>query len=781
MKKQAILALLLLIFIGNNTFGQCPEITNSTIDGGTSLITACPGDTITLNTTGNNLPVNGTIDWYQSPFADFNPYNQEGTFLGSSVLPGSNGVNCPDVCPNLLAVFINACNGRGVEWDNEYLIFSAGKGFKVNDLEVDLPNNVNTPDNTGNNDINLGISPCGLQIPQQKLIDSLRQGACNPSNIIPANPGSSIPAGALVFLFTGNDVTVTYNLGDLCAEGKVIYVLQSSCERTAGAFVNSASCSGNNQNRTTKIQLKDCNCADSIVYSRCGLVDLDGEYAFDNGEAVQTVDNGGVTVGDNPCNGPNFGELPIPELPLELKFVASDSLCNGGIRFIKAILNSRPIGQCQPIFSQTLTFNVVCPEVSYEPSAPQICNGGTTNISLFSSTPNASFSWTVKDQNNVTGAIAGSGSTIAQTLSLIEGGSGSVNYEVTATANGCVGKPTTILVNVLNGIALDLFISGDTTFCDGGSSVLTASEGFASYLWSNQATTRAITVNSSGQYSVTGTIQGGCSATTSIFIREFDPIILDLTTRDISCSGDNNGLIVAGIKSGGTAPFTYSINGGEFGESNTFTELSVGEYTITAKDINGCTGFATISIDSKNSIVVDLGPDQTIQLGDKALISGVVQNAEGDITYTWTPTNNLSCTNCVNPEAMPTQTTTYILSVEDENGCVGSDTIVITVENPKTIQTLFIPNSFSPNGDNENDVFIVRGEGIKIVKKMAIFNRWGENVYTAENIQANDKNSGWNGIYKGKNAPVESYAYTCLVEFLDGTQKEVKGMVHIIR
>lgn len=62
-----------------------------------------------------------------------------------------------------------------VEWGNEYIIFSAGKGFKVDDLEVDLPNNINVPNSTTNNDINMGIAPCGLQIPQSKLIDSLRK------------------------------------------------------------------------------------------------------------------------------------------------------------------------------------------------------------------------------------------------------------------------------------------------------------------------------------------------------------------------------------------------------------------------------------------------------------------------------------------------------------------------------------------------------------------------------------------------------------------------------
>lgn len=781
MRRNIIIALFSVFFISNQANAQCPEITNSTINGGIGQITACPGDTITINTTGNNLPVGGTIDWYQSPFSDFNPYNSEGTFLGSSVLPGGNGANCPEVCPDLLAIFINACNGSGVEWDNEYIIFSAGKGFKVDDLEVDLPNNINNPNSTTNNDINMGIAPCGLQIPQSKLIDSLRKGSCNPSNIIPANPGSTIPAGALVFLFTGNDVTVTYDLGDLCSTGKVIYVLQSNCNRTAGAFVNAESCSGNNQERTTKIQLKNCNCTDSMVYSRCGLLNLDGEYAFDNGQSVQTVDNGGVTIGVNPCNGPNFDQLPIPLLPLELKFVAADSLCNGGTRFIKAIVNPAPSGTCPPTFSQTLEFKVVCPDVSFAPIEPQICTGGTTNIQLNSSVPNATFTWTVAEQNNVSGAINGSGNTIAQTLNLVEAGNGTVKYDVTATANGCIGKPVSIIVTVVNGENLDITISGYTLFCDGGKTILTASEGFGTYVWSNGATTSSIEVDATGTYTVTGTVIGGCSAITSISVVEAAPIVLDVTKRDIACDGDANGFISVSVISGGSAPFLYSLNGGQFGTVNTFENLSFGKYTINVKDQNNCTAFFALPIQPKSPLTLTLGADQTIEIGQEAQINGVVNGAQGNVQATWTPNNNLSCTNCVNPIADPSQTTTYILEIEDENGCKASDTITINVEDPQLPQDIFIPNTFTPNGDLKNDIFVVRGNGIKTISKLAIYNRYGENVFEASNILANDNTTGWNGYYKGKLAPVESYAYICNVEFIDGTKKELKGMVHIIR
>ena len=97
----------------------------------------------------------------------------------------------------------------------------------------------------------------------------------------PANPGSTIPAGALVFLFTGNDVTVTYDLGDLCASGKVIYVLQSDCNRTAGAFLLTRStatggCASGSSTAISNSTLTGAATATQYSISGCDTTSLSG-------------------------------------------------------------------------------------------------------------------------------------------------------------------------------------------------------------------------------------------------------------------------------------------------------------------------------------------------------------------------------------------------------------------------------------------------------------------------------------------------------------------------
>jgi gliding motility-associated-like protein len=96
---------------------------------------------------------------------------------------------------------------------------------------------------------------------------------------------------------------------------------------------------------------------------------------------------------------------------------------------------------------------------------------------------------------------------------------------------------------------------------------------------------------------------------------------------------------------------------------------------------------------------------------------------------------------------------------------------------------LFVPNTFSPNGDGKNDVLYPRGKGIFNIKSFQIFNRWGEIVYQRFNFQANDNNtgSGWDGRFKGINAGQDVYIYLVEVVCENGAILAFKGDVTLIR
>ena len=86
-----------------------------------------------------------------------------------------------------------------------------------------------------------------------------------------------------------------------------------------------------------------------------------------------------------------------------------------------------------------------------------------------------------------------------------------------------------------------------------------------------------------------------------------------------------------------------------------------------------------------------------------------------------------------------------------------------------------VPSAFSPNGDGENDMLFVRGEGIKTLE-FVIYTRWGEKVF-----ETTSKDNGWNGIYKGKPMDPAVYVYSLKVTFDDNTELQHTGDVTLVR
>ncbi|MCU0386545.1 MAG: gliding motility-associated C-terminal domain-containing protein [Flavihumibacter sp.] len=147
--------------------------------------------------------------------------------------------------------------------------------------------------------------------------------------------------------------------------------------------------------------------------------------------------------------------------------------------------------------------------------------------------------------------------------------------------------------------------------------------------------------------------------------------------------------------------------------------------------------------------------------------------------YTWSPGDALSCTNCPTPVANPKFTTNYRVSVVDANGCRATSNIVVRVicEN----RNYFIPNTFSPNNDGQNDVFYPRGRSLDRIQSMRIFNRWGEMVFERKNFAPNAASEGWNGMIRGQQAASDAYVYIIEVICENGQVVALKGNVTLIR
>jgi gliding motility-associated-like protein len=108
---------------------------------------------------------------------------------------------------------------------------------------------------------------------------------------------------------------------------------------------------------------------------------------------------------------------------------------------------------------------------------------------------------------------------------------------------------------------------------------------------------------------------------------------------------------------------------------------------------------------------------------------------------------------------------------------LGNVTINVLCEG----QNLFVPNTFSPNGDGMNDVFFPRGTGLFNIKSMRVFNRWGQVVFENTNFQPNNAVYGWDGRYEGKQQNPDVYVYVLEVICNNGTTLFAKGNVTLLR
>lgn len=170
-------------------------------------------------------------------------------------------------------------------------------------------------------------------------------------------------------------------------------------------------------------------------------------------------------------------------------------------------------------------------------------------------------------------------------------------------------------------------------------------------------------------------------------------------------------------------------------------------------------------------IVQALASPGTIIIGASTQLS-----ASGGVTYVWYPSAGLSDAAISNPTATPDQSTAYCVTVTDANGCVDSACITIIVEPPCGI--LFIPNAFSPNGDEENDTLRVYMENLHCIKEfhLVIFNRWGETVFESSNPK-----TGWDGTYNGERLDVAVFNYYLDAMLSTGEKINRKGNVSLMR
>ncbi|MCE9537846.1 MAG: gliding motility-associated C-terminal domain-containing protein [Bacteroidetes bacterium] len=240
-----------------------------------------------------------------------------------------------------------------------------------------------------------------------------------------------------------------------------------------------------------------------------------------------------------------------------------------------------------------------------------------------------------------------------------------------------------------------------------------------------------------------------------------------------TCSGSPFNIPVSSCVTGST--FQWMGSNGTSGTGNINDNvLNTGTSAITINysvipTASGCIGQPiNVSAEIDTLPVIDGGLNDTIEPGISTQL-----NAIGGLTYSWTPTAGLSCTDCPDPLATPVLTTVYYVTGTNESGCSSGDTVEISVTQGGEV--LYIPNSFTPNDNKLNDLFYAYGTSIRIFD-LQIYDRWGELIF-----RTNDIKQGWDGKYKGKMVEGGVYVYSVNCEWLSGVAANRNGIVTVLR
>ncbi|ALI98382.1 T9SS type B sorting domain-containing protein [Rufibacter tibetensis] len=256
---------------------------------------------------------------------------------------------------------------------------------------------------------------------------------------------------------------------------------------------------------------------------------------------------------------------------------------------------------------------------------------------------------------------------------------GSVKLTLISTGNGsCDPVSDEVLITFYN---MEVSISGPSIICAGTTANLitasvTGAQGALSYAWNTGETSASISNKPAGTYTVTVTDEKGCSISKSFTVTEAaGPSDLAVTLRSTTCGASNGELSITGT-TGGTAPYTYSLDGAAFQTATTYTGLLQGTHTLAVKDANGCVYTKTVTLQ-------DIPGPTDFTASTKSSTCG---NSNGSITVTGVTSGTSSYTYSVDGGNFQTSATlsglaagTHAVTVKDANGCVF--TKQVTVEN----------------------------------------------------------------------------------------------------
>ena len=380
-----------------------------------------------------------------------------------------------------------------------------------------------------------------------------------------------------------------------------------------------------------------------------------------------------------------------------------------------------------------------------------VCDGTATGVPL-GGTPPYTFQW--NDPAGQNGIDA---------TSLCVG-----TYTVTVTdANGCQAQAST---TVAGPPAIVSNATSEASTCSNvadGSIDLTVVGGVPGYTFDwlpGNSTDEDLTNVETGTYTVTITDATGCSITASYSIATLVNINAE--------AGENDTVCIA------TPILLDGSGGGDYlwTPAATLSDSLVADPIATPSDtttyfltvtIGSCVDVDSVTIFIYGVPPVDAGADVQIPTG-----GSINLNANGVVTdweYSWEPAEFLNNPSVTNPLASPEETTTFYVTVTDDNGCTATDSVLVEVT-----PGIDFPDGITPNGDGINDVWIIDNISLFDDAIVEVYNRWGQMLFQSPPGYPQP----WDGKFNDEDLPVGTYYY---VIYSDNFKEPFTGPITLVR
>jgi len=276
-----------------------------------------------------------------------------------------------------------------------------------------------------------------------------------------------------------------------------------------------------------------------------------------------------------------------------------------------------------------------------------------------------------------------------------------------------------------------------------------------------------------GNYRVTVKDATGCSVDASVTIKQIgSTLTATATAADIPC-GQSTGKITVNV-TGGSSPFTYSLNGAAPVTVNTFSGLVAGSYKVTVKDATGCSVDASVTIKQIGSTLTATATAADIPCGQSTgKITVNVTGGSSPFTYSLNgaaPVAGNIFSNLADG--------IYKVTVKDGAGCNVDISVIIKKIDcfPLLGPKVFVPTAFTPDNNSKNDFLQPYLLNIRELSYFKVYNRWGQLVFSTQTI-----GKGWDGNINGILQPGDTYTWILACIDMDGKLIKQNGRSFLIR